>query len=220
MSLRIIAPIWQDALKNASHIPKQVNSVPEQSDRPHPCKRMTKIIPPEASTFPRFVQIFYPIVMKLINTIGLDSQKAKELAEKLNELLANYAIFYQNVRGYHWNIKGDKFFELHQKFEELYNDLLLKLDEVAERVLTLGQAPDHRYSEYNKISQIKESNEVTDGMKAVADILNSYKIIISLQRDLLQRSGEINDEGTHALMSDYIRAQEKQAWMYSSFLGK
>lgn len=72
--------------------------------------------------------------MKNLNSIGLHQDKAKELANKLNELLANYSIFYQNTRGFHWNIKGEKFFELHLKFEELYNDLLLKIDEVAERL--------------------------------------------------------------------------------------
>lgn len=76
--------------------------------------------------------------MENLNAIGLDKNAAKELAIKLNELLANYSIFYQNTRGFHWNIKGQKFFELHLKFEELYNDLLLKIDEVAERILTLG----------------------------------------------------------------------------------
>ena len=68
--------------------------------------------------------------MNNINAIGLDKDKSKELADKLNELLANYSIFYQNTRGFHWNIKGEKFFELHVKFEELYNDLVLKIDEV------------------------------------------------------------------------------------------
>ena len=86
--------------------------------------------------------------MNTKNTIGLDKTKEKHLAEKLNELLSNYSIFYQNARGYHWNIKGDKFFELHSKFEELYNDLLLKIDEVAERILTLGHAPKHNYTDY------------------------------------------------------------------------
>ena len=80
------------------------------------------------------------------NGIGLDSGDAKKLSEKLNELLANYSIFYQNTSGYHWNIKGEKFFELHLKFEELYNDLLIKIDEVAERILTLGANPAHNYS--------------------------------------------------------------------------
>lgn len=154
------------------------------------------------------------------NAIGLDANKSKELADKLGDLLANYSVFYQNTRGYHWNIKGEKFFELHLKFEELYNDLLLKVDEVAERILTLGHAPNHKYSDYNQISDIKESNEVNDGHKAVEQILSSLKTLISKQRILLNLSDEINDEGTNALMSDYIREQEKLVWMYSAFLGK
>ncbi len=157
--------------------------------------------------------------MANLSPIGLDLNKSEELAIKLNELLANYSIFYQNTRGYHWNIKGQKFFELHLKFEELYNDLLLKIDEVAERILTLGHSPNHRYSDYTGQSQIKESSQVSDGIIAVEDILGSFKIIIGLQRELLDLSGETNDEGTNALMSDYIREQEKLVWMYSSFLG-
>ena len=158
--------------------------------------------------------------MKNLNAIGLDLKKSKKLASTLDELLANYAIFYQNVRGYHWNIKGEKFFELHLKFEELYNDLLLKIDEVAERILTLGHTPTHRYSDYKTISKIEEITEVSDGSKAVGNILQSFKTIISLQRDLLSLSSDAGDEGTNALMSDYIRAQEKQVWMYSAFLDK
>jgi starvation-inducible DNA-binding protein len=158
--------------------------------------------------------------MKNLNAIGLDSLKAKQLAEKLNDLLANYSIFYQNTRGYHWNIKGEKFFELHLKFEELYNDFLLKIDEVAERILTLGFTPNHNYSDYKKTSKIVESGQVSDGIKAVADILASFQIIIIFQRELLDLSAEAGDEGTNALMSDYIRMQEKLVWMYSSFLNK
>ena len=158
--------------------------------------------------------------MNNINAIGLDSDKAKHLAEKLNELLANYSIFYQNTRGYHWNIKGEKFFELHLKFQELYNDLLLKIDEIAERILTLGHTPKHNYADYRKTSKIQESVFVSDGIKAVEDILASFKTIIILQRELLTSASDANDEGTNALMSDYIRLQEKSVWMYSSFMNK
>lgn len=158
--------------------------------------------------------------MKKLNAIGLDVAKSKTLAEKLSVLLANYSIFYQNTRGYHWNIRGEKFFELHLKFEELYNDLLLKIDEVAERILTLGHSPNHRYSDYKNISLIKESSQVSDGTKAVEDIINSFQVTITLQRELLQLSADAGDEGTNALMSDYIRAQEKMVWMYSAFLSK
>ena len=157
--------------------------------------------------------------MSKSNSIGLGSADAKKLAEKLNELLANYSLFYQNTRGFHWNIKGEKFFELHAKFEELYNDLLIKIDEVAERILTLGFAPEHNYSQYQKISSIKESKEVADGKHAVEEILAAFKIIITLQRKLLEISAKAEDEGTNALMSDYIRAQEKLVWMYSAYMG-
>ena len=158
--------------------------------------------------------------MENLNAIGLDSIKAKQLAAKLNELLSNYSIFYQNTRGYHWNIKGEKFFELHLKFEELYNDLFLKIDEVAERILTLGFTPNHNYSDYRNTSKIKESTQISDGILAVGDILASFQIIIILERELLKLSADAGDEGTNALMSDYIRLQEKLVWMYSSFLNK
>ena len=158
--------------------------------------------------------------MNKTNAIGLDQDKAKELAKRLNALLANYSIFYQNTRGFHWNIKGEKFFELHLKFEELYNDLLLKVDEVAERILTLGYKPEHNYSSYAEISTITESVAISDGISAVEKILESFKHIIVMQRDLLDLSADANDEGTNALMSDYIRMQEKQVWMYSAFLKK
>ena len=140
--------------------------------------------------------------------------------DKLNTLLANYSIFYQNTRGYHWNIKGEKFFELHLKFEELYNDLFLKIDEVAERILTLGHTPKHNYSDYRSISELKESGQVSDGNKAVEGILASLRTTIVLQRELLTISAHAQDEGTNALMSDYIRQQEKLVWMYSSFLNR
>lgn len=158
--------------------------------------------------------------MKATNAIGLDAKKAAKLATKLDTLLANYSIFYQNTRGYHWNIKGDKFFELHVKFEELYNDLLLKIDEVAERILTLGATPSHNYTDYRKVATVKESKQVSDGLVAIKDILDSFRAVIALQRELLDLSADAGDEGTNALMSDYIRAQEKLVWMYGAYLGK
>ena len=155
-----------------------------------------------------------------LSKIGLDKAKSKELGVKLNVLLANYSIFYQNTRGYHWNIKGDNFFELHVKFEELYNDLLMKIDEVAERILTLGYSPNHRYSDYLNLSDIEESKHITDGKIAVNEILESFKSIIKIQREILELSGEAGDEGTNALMSDYIREQEKLVWMYSAYVNE
>lgn len=158
--------------------------------------------------------------MENLNRIGLDTTKSKELADLLSDLLANYSVFYQNARGYHWNIKGDKFFELHLKFEELYNNLFIKIDEVAERILTLGYAPAHKFTEYLQHASIQESNEVNNGPKAIEEILSSFKILLTKQRHLLNLSAAINDEGTNAQMSDYLREQEKLVWMYSAYLNK
>ena len=156
----------------------------------------------------------------MYNNIGLNTQKSAQIAEKLNELLANYQLFYINARGFHWNIKGDKFFELHLKFEELYTDSLLKIDEIAERILTLGLTPMHNFSDYLETATITEATNVSEGKKAVSIILDGYKVLLSIERDLLELSADANDEGTNALMGDYIREQEKQVWMYSAFLDR
>ena len=91
------------------------------------------------------------------NSLGLPVKESEELVIELNGLLSNFQMYYQNLRGLHWNIRGKRFFDLHLKFEELYNDLLLKIDEVAERILTLGHTPKHNYADYRTTSKIKES---------------------------------------------------------------
>ncbi|RIV69816.1 Dps family protein [Flagellimonas aequoris] len=155
-----------------------------------------------------------------LNKIGLDKKASQELSEKLNELLANYQIFYMNARGFHWNIKGEKFFELHLKFEELYNDSLIKIDEIAERILTLGSTPLHTYGDYSSFSKIKAAKNISNGKEAIQKILEGYEVLLPLERELLEMSGDSNDEGTNALMSDYIREQEKLIWMYSAYLNQ
>ena len=158
--------------------------------------------------------------MKNSNLIGLQEGDCKKIAEKLNVLLANYSIFYQNTRGAHWNIKGNDFFTLHLKFEELYDGLVLKIDEIAERILTLGYHPHHNFSDYQKLSTIQESKEVSDGNKCILNILESFKTIIDIQRDLLEITDKARDEGTNAQMSGYITEQEKLVWMYNAYLSK
>ncbi|HSP56821.1 MAG TPA: Dps family protein [Halomonas sp.] len=152
------------------------------------------------------------------NTIGLHEASATQLAEKLNELLANYQIFYMNVRGYHWNVKGPEFFQLHEKFEEFYTDLLTKVDEVAERILTLGHQPVHAYSDYVKIASIEEDKHVHDGKACVRGVLKGYQTLIELQRGLLSLASDADDEGTAAQAGDYIREQEKTVWMLGAYL--
>lgn len=155
-----------------------------------------------------------------MNHIGLNTKQSKQLSQKLNKLLAAYQLFYINIRGLHWNIKGDKFFELHIKFEELYIDSFEKIDEVAERIVTLGETPLHSYTAYLEHSSIKETTNVSEARPAVQTVLDGFAELLKLEREILKLSDEAEDEGTNALMSDYIREHEKSVWMYSAFLKK
>jgi starvation-inducible DNA-binding protein len=154
------------------------------------------------------------------NQIGLDTKQSNQLAKELNTLLATYQMFYQNLRGFHWNIQGPSFFELHLKFEELYNDAVIKVDEIAERVLTLGDTPYHTFTAYLKHSKIQEAVDVKDGLGTVSTTLSNLKTLLELERAILTLANEAGDEGTNSQMSNYITQQEKTVWMLTAYLGK
>lgn len=156
--------------------------------------------------------------VKSITQIGLDSKASEALATELNTLLANYQLYYQNTRGLHWNIKGKHFFELHVKFEEIYTDAQEKIDLIAERILTLGFTPLHTFSDYLKQSKIKEGKNISEAKTAVELIVNSLQTIIVLERAILKTADKLSDEGTTTLITDFIIQQEKEIWMYSSWL--
>lgn len=152
----------------------------------------------------------------MINNIGLNTQVSNNISAELNNLLASYQVFYTNVRGYHWNIKGVNFFELHAKFEEIYNDLVVKVDEVAERILTLGQTPNNAFSQYLTNSRIKEDIAVSDAKGCLAGTLEGFQILLKQQREIMELAADADDEGTASQMSDYIKEQEKLIWMLSA----
>jgi starvation-inducible DNA-binding protein len=152
------------------------------------------------------------------NPIGLDTAQSQALATELNQLLASYQILYMNVRGFHWNIRGNQFFELHLKFEEIYNDLLLKVDALAERILTLDGVPLHSFSDYLKVSAIPEQKGLHDGRACVGSLLDGFRELLGTQRRILSLAAEAGDEGTSALLSDYIQQQEKLVWMLRAYL--
>lgn len=154
-----------------------------------------------------------------LTIIGLEQSSTQELAKDLNKLLANLQVYYQNLRGVHWNIKGAQFFQLHEKFEELYTDAQERVDMVAERILTLGGVPLHTFEDYIQLSSVKAGKEIFDAKGSVQLILNSLQELLILEREILNRSGELDDEGTNAMMSDFISFQEKTAWMLQAFLG-
>lgn len=153
------------------------------------------------------------------NQIGLEKGDLKPIITQLNNLLSSYHIYYINVRGYHWNVKGSDFFTLHVKFEELYTQLQLQIDEIAERILTLGGTPLHAYSDFAQHSRIKEDKNVFDGRKCVEGTIKGLNELISEQRELASASDETGDQGTNDLVTGYTQEQEKLIWMYNAYLG-
>ncbi len=154
------------------------------------------------------------------NSIGLDTQKSKELATALNQLLANFQQYYLNLRGIHWNIKGKRFFDLHEKFEELYVDANVKVDEIAERILTLGGLPFHTFEDYNKNSKVPVGKNITQDEDAIRLIVDSLTQLLVIERSILDASESAKDEGTNAMMSDFITEQEKTVWMMKAWLAE
>lgn len=156
---------------------------------------------------------------KKTRDISLAATDMSAIVEQLNTLLANYHVFYTNVRGYHWNVRGSDFFTLHAKFEELYTALQIQIDEIAERILTLQGTPLHAYSDFLKISSIKEDKNVSDGVACVKGILTGLTMTIAKEREIIDLADEDDDQGTADQLTAYVQEQEKLVWMYNAYLG-
>lgn len=155
--------------------------------------------------------------MAELNNIGLSLELSEKTADKLNQLLANFQIYYQNLRGFHWNIQGKNFFSLHEKFEEYYTEAAADIDEIAERILTLGFTPLHSFDDYVKASSIKADKNVKEGKKAIELLITYLQTLLKIEREVLKAADAAADEGTLALASDLLNKQEKTIWMLSSW---
>ena len=153
--------------------------------------------------------------MKTLNVTGLNP--SEKVVNGLAQLLADFQVHYTNLRNLHWNVKGHGFFILHEKYEGLYNDAAEKIDEIAERMLQLGANPEHRFSKYLQLTQVKELDVVECGHAGMNYVLDTLKLFIAEERQLLKFASENGDEVTVAMMSDYLKEQEKLAWMLTAF---
>ena len=157
--------------------------------------------------------------MKTLDYIHLEESATQKVVKGLEQLLSDYQVFYTNLRGFHWNIKGHGFFVLHSKFEDMYDDAAAKVDELAERMLMLGGQPDNRFSVYLKVAKLQEITNVSCGDEALKNVLETYGYLIGEERKVLAAAQETGDESTAAMMSDYIKEQEKLVWMLVAYYG-
>ncbi|MBC7915664.1 MAG: DNA starvation/stationary phase protection protein [Pyrinomonadaceae bacterium] len=153
--------------------------------------------------------------------IGLKETEVKSIVDQLNELLANYHIHYQKLRGCHWNVRGKSFFTLHVKFEELYTNAVESIDELAERILTLGKSPLSTYQEYINISRIKEIDTVgVEDVALVDAVLKDFAALIEIEREIMESTSECGDDGTNDMINRFMQFKEKNTWMLRAFSGK
>lgn len=152
-----------------------------------------------------------------MNYLNLDKKKTQKTVDELNILLADYHLYYQKLRNFHWNVVGRNFFDLHVKFEEMYDDAKLKIDEIAERILTLRYQPASNYSEYLESSNLKEAKSEL-GDKAMVDaLLEDHGEIIKQMRKTVEAADDNGDEGTIDLLGAYIGELEKTSWMLDAW---
>ena len=155
-----------------------------------------------------------------MNYIGLPNSDLQKVAEKLNILLATYSVYYQNLRSFHWHIRGNNFYEIHRLFEDLYNDAKVKIDDTAERILTINQKPLGSMTEFLKHSKIKESSDLMKDEKMASVILKNHKDLIKIIRATIAQASEVNDEGTVDLLGGFLSYLEKKSWMLNAWKGR
>ncbi|MDC7999377.1 Dps family protein [Gilvibacter sediminis] len=152
-----------------------------------------------------------------MNYLNMNDEKLLPVVIELNTLLAEYHIYYQKLRNYHWNVLGKNFFDLHAKFEDLYTTARVRIDEIAERILTLRYHPVSKYSDYLRISKLEESESIKDDREMVMEILNDHRMLLAQMRTVMLHADNAKDEGTADLLGAYIREMEKDSWMLNAW---
>ena len=152
-----------------------------------------------------------------MNYLNIQDEKVLPVVVELNTLLADYNIYYQKLRSFHWNVLGKNFFDLHEKFENMYNEAKLKVDEIAERILTLRHHPVSKFSDYLKISSLSEASSMISDQEMIEELLNDHKTMLSQMSQVLSKSEDAGDEGTIDLIGAYIRELEKTSWMLNAW---
>lgn len=151
------------------------------------------------------------------NYLGFNRKNVSSLVGELNEFLSCYHVYYQNLRSFHWNISGENFFDLHSQFEDLYNDARLKIDEIAERILTLRHRPLSRLTDYLEISEVEEATLVEEDRAMVLTTLENHRILIKKMRSILEKAADLKDEGTVDMIGSFLENIEKKSWMLDAW---
>lgn len=151
--------------------------------------------------------------------IGLDKKGREEISKVLNKYLANLNVLYTKLHNYHWNVEGNEFFQIHEEMEGLYDETAEEIDEVAERILTLGFRPAASMKEYLEIAELEEvESKGIRGKDIVKNLLNDFSILIDELRKGIKIAEEYEDEVSIDLMVGSLESLEKTSWMFRAYL--
>jgi starvation-inducible DNA-binding protein len=149
--------------------------------------------------------------------LGYNKMESTELVEKLNLLLANYSVHYQKLRNFHWNVKGPDFFDIHEKFEEQYNDAKVAIDDIAERIRVFGHTPYSTMREFLDHADIKESGTDLRAHEMVSEIIKDYEHLLEYMHATLEVALDVADSGTEDMIKGFVKQIETNHWMMSAF---
>lgn len=141
------------------------------------------------------------------------------LNKELNKQVATWSVMYTKLHNFHWYVKGQAFFTLHAKFEELYNEATLHMDEIAERLLTLGGKPTATLKEHLELSVVKEATGKETTEQMVEAVVKDFDTIMKSLKKGMDEAAKDEDDMTEDLLNAIYQSIEKHQWMLNAFLG-
>ena len=151
--------------------------------------------------------------------VGPSAKDRKAVAEGLSKLLADSYAVYLKTHGYHWNVRGPNFSQLHSLFMTQYTEMWTAIDEVAERIRALGELAPQSASAFANLTSIKDGDPEKDSSEMLKELIKDHGVVISTARAALDAADEVGDEASVDLMTQRLAAHEKAAWMLRSSLG-
>ena len=152
--------------------------------------------------------------------LGFSGEETEDIVNSMNLLLANYHVFYQKLRNYHWNVTGGDFFDLHDKFEELYTETVTNIDDSAERIRVFGMTPMSTLKEYLQNSSIKETGTDLSADAMLKEVIRDIETLDSYLIEAIDNAAEYGDVATVEMMNKMVKSLEKHHWMLKAFMTK
>lgn len=151
--------------------------------------------------------------------IGISDKNRQAVATELNKLLADEHVLYNKTRNYHWSVEGPSFMEFHKLYEAQYTELAEMIDEIAERIRTIGHFAEGRLKEILKLAELDEPAPPTDQASQIRNLEGDHEILIQRLRKLIDDfEDKYKDKGTADFATGVMKQHEKMAWMLRSYV--